>query len=403
MKNTIIYKRNNFGTPIYWSITLNNNDIDIKYGTVASINKSMTFIPSGYSYENIKKAEQEYNSKINQKIKEGYKYLSELSDEAPESIKDNETLIKFLNNYLPKYNTDGNNFIKPMLAKAFSYSKVTYPRIAQPKINGVRCLAKLVETKTGLFSTIDIKLKSREGGDYDCTNVKAALFNLHSNNILNDIFENGSFDGELYIPQCSINEINHHVKNKDSIRHGDVKYFIYDLAIENIAQIDRTSLINCTKLDHSVFLDAVNNLNVANSTIVLVPSTIVHNDEESKYLRDECIFRGFEGLILRDIDDEYQFGKRNNTMIKYKRSTDGIFTIVDIEKENKRDIPLLICKNDINNSTFPCHINGTFIYQKTILDNIDKFIGKSVYIEYSERSGVNEVPFHINTVMIYDK
>ena len=58
---------------------------------------------------------------------------------------------------------------------------------------------------------------------------------------------------------------------------------------------------------------------------------------------------------------------------------------------------------DINDSTFPCHINGTFVYQKTILDNIDKFIGKSVYIEYGERSGINEVPFHINTVMLYDK
>ena len=100
---------------------------------------------------------------------------------------------------------------------------------------------------------------------------------------------------------------------------------------------------------------------------------------------------------------DYQFGKRNASMIKYKKATDGIFTILDIYPEgNKRtDIPLLKCKNDINDATFECHIGGSFDYQSSILRNRDSYIGQKLSIEYGERSGVNQLPFHIKSVRLY--
>ena len=92
-------------------------------------------------------------------------------------------------------------------------------------------------------------------------------------------------------------------------------------------------------------------------------------------------------------------------MIKYKGITDGIFTIIDIYPEgNKRtDIPLFKCLNDINNETFECHIGGSFEEQKKYLDNRDSYIGKKLYITFGERSGVNQVPFHIKEVKLYNE
>ena len=86
-------------------------------------------------------------------------------------------------------------------------------------------------------------------------------------------------------------------------------------------------------------------------------------------------------------------------MIKYKKSTDGIFEVIDIKSEGikRPDIPLLVCKNDINDSTFEIHIGGTQDYQKSILKAKNHYIGKKVFVEYGERSGVNQLPWHIKT------
>lgn len=56
-------------------------------------------------------------------------------------------------------------------------------------------------------------------------------------------------------------------------------------------------------------------------------------------------------------------------MIKYKRTTDGVFEVIDIYPEGTKrsDIPLLLCRNDVNNNTFEVHVNGTFEYQMKYL------------------------------------
>ena len=105
---------------------------------------------------------------------------------------------------------------------------------------------------------------------------------------------------------------------------------------------------------------------------------------------------------MRNPDAEYQYGKRNLSMIKYKKSTDGKFTIIDIYPEGikRSNIPLFLCKNDINDSTFECHVGGSHAYQEYILQNKQNYIGKQMYVEYGERSGVNQLPFHIKTTYI---
>ena len=135
---------------------------------------------------------------------------------------------------------------------------------------------------------------------------------------------------------------------------------------------------------------------------VILPTYLVVSEENAVLFRNDFIDKGFEGLILRNPDEEYQFGKRNSSMIKFKKSTDGKFQIIDIKPEGikRPDIPLFVCKNDINDAEFECHCSGSFDYQKSILRNKEQYIGKYMYVEYGERSGVNDLPFHIKTTYI---
>ena len=41
-----------------------------------------------------------------------------------------------------------------------------------------------------------------------------------------------------------------------------------------------------------------------------------------------------------------------------------------------------------------------FEYQEMILRNKEKYIGKKLFIEYGERSGINQVPFHVKNVTL---
>ena len=119
------------------------------------------------------------------------------------------------------------------------------------------------------------------------------------------------------------------------------------------------------------------------------------------YFRDKFITVGFEGLILRNPSAEYQFGKRNQAMFKFKKVDDGKFTIVDITSEHKRsDLPLFVCRNDINDELFECSINKPQDEQREILVHKEKYIGKLMLVEFRNRSGIKQCPFHARGINI---
>ena len=88
-------------------------------------------------------------------------------------------------------------------------------------------------------------------------------------------------------------------------------------------------------------------------------------------------------------------------MFKFKKVDDGKFIIVDIKSEHKRsDLPLFVCRNDINDELFECSINKPQDVQREILAHKEKYIGKLMLVEFRARSGVNQVPFHARGIDI---
>lgn len=400
-----LYRRNVNGKPCVWYAEPINSVVDNKYLVYYGIVGKPLHCEEIHCSRNVK---DEIKTKYNEKRKQGYKYLEEIKDDTSPHVK-GEELFNYLNTYLPYDRTNSDGLLLPMLAKVYDntnnkmFKKCSY-YIGQPKINGLRCFIKAKQNYNDLFKPISLQFQSKEGSIWNSLENLEEYLLIKLPKTLLDKMINDDYvlDGELYLPGYSVNEINHFIKDNKCFENKLIQYWCYDLAIENISQWERIEMLN-----RYFFAPYISNINThlnIKERLNYVNNIIIKSDIDSTTCRNDFINLGFEGLILRNPDSEYQFGKRNSAMFKYKTTSDGLFEILDIYKEGvKRDIPLFLCKNDINNNTFEVHINGSMEYQKTFLYNKDKYIGKRLYISFGERSGIDKVPFHVKIVKLYEQ
>ena len=274
--------------------------------------------------------------------------------------------------------------------------------LGQYKINGVRCIIGAEKT-TDMFKPIKLKYWSREGTEWNQLSWMDELILPNLNDDLIDAMldENACLDGELYLPGQTVNNINSFVKNPSLPQHKLLQYWCYDVLIENMTYEYRNNfrLSNIKRICYT--FDTIDQHLNNKSQLVLLPDTIINSLDDATRFRDKFIGLGFEGLIVRNKESEYQFGKRNSAMFKYKRVDDAKFKIVDIVPEGvRKDLCKLVLQNDINTNQFECTINASHTYQEMILKDKDKYIGKYASVEFRERSGVNKVPFHAKVITI---
>ena len=410
-----LYKRNAKGKPLVWNGEERDGRLLISYGLFGGT----------MHVENIvitKKNVNELQSRVNAKRKEGYKELSELKDGATldlgpfKTMPDGcvthrteiSTLVHFLNTYLPKYSTTSEGFVLPMLAKVLEDNKPFEKygtMLGQWKIDGLRCIIGATDKSGDIFNPITLTYHSRTGEDWTVKMswMDEILIPKISKELLDMMIEEGAcLDGELYLPGYSVNDINSFVKNTQLAQHYKLQYWCYDICCENMSALERNKfrLDNIEVEDKGMtYNDHLNN----KFQFVILPTLIVDSIDEAAVIRNNFIAFGFEGLILRNPSSEYQFGKRNQAMFKFKKVDDGKFIIVDITSEHKRsDLPLFVCRNDINDELFECSINKPQDVQREILTNKEKYIGKYMQVEFRARSGVNQVPFHARGINIID-
>lgn len=400
-----LYRRNNLGRPCFWeakaSCSPTQNIIIVSHGIVGK----------AIQVEEIHVArnpKDEVESRYKQKRKQGYKFLDEIKDDNWSTPVKEDALLTYLETYLPYDRTTADGTLLPMLAKTFNNTNnkifnKTPIRIGQYKINGLRCIISAKRNNTDMFKPITLRFQSREGTYWNSlSNLEDYLLTVIPNEFLNKMIdEDWELDGELYLPGYKVNEINHFVKDPKCKENKFIQYWCYDAIIDDTPQYRRLDILGQVFENKTYEFTSLNNhLNNKERFIYINNYTIENEDDAVKY-RNLFIDLGFEGLILRDPDKEYQIGKRNSSMIKFKDVMEGYFKIIDIYPEGvSRNIPLFLCKNDINNETFEVHINGALKDQEKYLYSKDKFIGKTLYITFGERSGVSRVPFHVKTVRL---
>lgn len=411
-----LYKRNAAGKPLVWSID------ELTYGTTGDYKERKKYLQISYgivggklhrehvqiTLTNVKEAE----SRINAKRKEGYKELSELKDSSGHEAKifntDTSMLVHYLETYLPKYSTTSEGFVLPMLAKVLEDNKPFEKygtMLGQWKIDGLRCIIGAEKNDMDLFNPVILTYHSRTGEDWTPKMkwMDEILLPNISKELLDMMIEEGAcLDGELYLPGYAVNDINSFVKNTGLPQHYQLQYWCYDICCENMSAEARDKFrIENLNVPQLILNSKELHLNNTQQLVKLPTWRITNNGTSTQgfnfamSIRDDFISYGFEGLILRNPAAEYQFGKRNQAMFKFKKVDDGKFIIVDIKSEHKRsDLPLFVLRNDINDELFECSINKTQDVQREILTNKEKYVGKYAIVEYRNRSGVSQVPFH---------
>lgn len=403
-----LYKRNAQGKPLEWSVGVdatNSNGIIISYGLV---NKNIRTEKTTTHRDR----QSEINSLIKAKRKEGYKELQDLYDNAPVLDSFSGNLYDYLDNYLPKFNTHSDGAFIPMLCKTLEdnkpFEKGTY--FGQWKINGERCIIT-ASVEHNLFELVKLHYRSREGVDWTdkLSYLDDILIPAIPSTLIDLMLEEGvGLDGELYLPGYGINEINSFIKNTEVPQHYKLQYWLYDICIENMSAIERQNLLAKsfyfrtdvikTKEDH------LNNI----SRLVLLKNEDISDINSAIAARDNYISLGFEGLVIREKSAEYQFGgRRNNSMLKFKKKEDGLFEIIDIVPEGvkRSHLPKFVMRNDINDELFTCTLNAPQSVQENILQTKDNYLnGEYVgLVEFRERSGVNQVPFHAKLIKLCKK
>lgn len=405
-----LYKRDQSNIGIReWSIepcTENTNYFLIRHGILTG-SKITEKIPISF----VRKKDEDYEmtrsreiaSLVQAKRKQGYRSLDDLGIDLDIEYKE-ASLLELLNIYLPQDNLDINGNSQPMLAKAVkdhksvNYNKSKY--LGGAKINGWRCKTKfIVNPNKSMFSTHDYEpiFISRLGTIWNHEPMRDYLLSIIPQETMKMFHDLGiELDGEFYIPGYTVNVIGSAIKTKSHPLHKYVQYWLFDLAYPELDTIARFNMMDDIFPDIKVKSGSIDEHLTNIDRFVTIERLHVESFEESTYLRDLYIDRGFEGIVMRDIDKTYQYGKRNASMFKYKVEKEGEFLIIDVipEGDKRMDVAKLVLKNDINDETFEATINTTMEHSRMILQKKTNYIGTMVNVVYRERSGVLNLPFH---------
>jgi len=361
LENKILYNINARGQIIEWSINITVESTENHFIVIRSglFNKS-NFNTSKKTQYSKDKVFDVFKSKIKHKIeREGY-----IHDETK----------------LTNVKKTSDNLYKPMLAQTYNPKKAKFPYFAQPKLNGVRCVAYC-----DVISNTFI-LKSRKNIQYNFPNIEKSLKTLLIHNDIDTIV----FDGELYLHETSLNVISGEArKSVKTPSLFNLKYVIYDVVNLESTQIDRLHYL--IELFADITLDNVK----------LLSKRLIFNDEQVEKLKNNLIKKKYEGLILRSINGLYKPGVRSSDLLKVKKVLSDEFLIMDIVPQQKDTTQgILICQNNINKELFTCTFKGTVEEKQELLNFKTEFIGQKVTIEYFERTADKQLPFHAIAVAI---
>ena len=244
--------------------------------------------------------------------------------------------------------------------------KIIYPSLIQPKLDGFRGMAKLINNEVIIYSRTKkpfIHLK----------NIKKELkkFKL--------IKDGKTLDGEIYLHNHSIGDLKSVMGrlelNNNKIRNLEkkIKYYVFDYV-----DIEK---------DFKQRYNILKNNFPKSDLIKLVKTKKVSNFDQLNKTRNQFINEGYEGIIVRNMKGIYQPGKRSIDVFRSKEFKKGKFTVIDGLEGKGVDKGTVIWKLQCSknkNNFFMAKPMGTRDFRKKLYKERKKFIGKKITIKYFE-------------------
>jgi DNA ligase-1 len=244
--------------------------------------------------------------------------------------------------------------ILPMLAKSYNDEKhkIDWSNCyIQPKLDGMRCLAKI--TKEGYVTLI-----SRDG--------KIIQNMEHIMDELSRIRQDVILDGELYAHGLTFQE---NMKLLKKYRLGEtekIKYHIYDLVSDK--QFSERNIRSYIK-----------NLNTCEE----VSTYKITSEIQLKAFHSQFVEMGYEGSIIRWGNEGYKVNGRSSYLLKYKDFQDIALPIIDITPNDSN--PLHGTPHfELNGKSFKAGCKMSHDDRADLLKNGGNYIGKMAEIRYFE-------------------
>jgi ATP-dependent DNA ligase len=259
----------------------------------------------------------------------------------------------------------------PMLAHKYDPKKHIGAFYCQPKLDGVRCIARWVNDKVVLFS--------RQGKIYDVKHISDELEKF--------LGKDDVFDGELYIHGMQLQSQISLVK-KPQPESAKIEYWVYDMPVvkgdDSLGFSTRNLALNDALNGYYINLGRDRDL----SKIIQVVTFHIPDSRSASDVLPKFVSQGFEGAILRGPQSEYLWGYRSNELLKVKAFQDSEFKIVDIvEGEGKMEgHAIFVCQNDLNDRTFKCVPKMTMEQRSEIWNDRETYIGNFVTVSYFDRT-----------------
>lgn len=207
---------------------------------------------------------------------------------------------------------DLNNF-KPLLAGTVTdLEALRFPMIASPKLDGIRCVV------------VNGKALSRNLKSIPNKFIRESLENYFQTPVRQDnkgnLFQTGyHVDGEIMLKSGDFNNVQSAVMSFDG--EPDFEYVIFD-TISNKPYNERSTVYTPGE-----------NIQWKYSSL---QQKQVNNIEELMKLEDEWVKQGYEGIMLRDPNGRYKFGRsteKEQILLKLKRFHDAEATVVGFEEK----------------------------------------------------------------------
>lgn len=190
--------------------------------------------------------------------------------------------------------------MKPMLAATLEHvSKVQFPVIASPKLDGIRSLVI-----QGQLQTRSLKL----------------VPNLHCQKLFGSRQLEG-LDGELIVGPPTAKDVYNQTTSGVMSRDGepDARFWVFDYAAVKYPDGYEKFSKRLERVDDLVRRSK-------NKAVMKLPQITILNEDELDAFEVQCLGQGYEGVMLRDPNGLYKFGRstvREGGLLKLKRFEDS--------------------------------------------------------------------------------
>lgn len=268
----------------------------------------------------------------------------------------------------------------PMAVKSWKdqKAKLSYPLYIQPKLDGVRMVARYDNGEVHLLTR---RLHDVSGFEA----VKSELKQMFDASGLKTFI----IDGELYSHGINLQTISGIVRNvsMDEATKQTLQYHVFDCFDTSQESLTFRERLNVLER----FVGSVQ------ATMVVLNDTIfVKDDLKAEQYYRQLVAEGYEGVIYKSSDRPYEFDfnkeRRSSWYLKRKKQDDGEYPIIGYTQGKGKDLGCIVFElQGPNNKTFNCVPNGTYDYRKQLFAQAETsfdstFKGKLAKVVYDDLS-----------------